>query len=356
MVSNAITVFFSYSHKDERLRDELANHLRILERKGVIADWHDRQILPGDEWDREINDNLSSAQIILLLVSSDFLASSYCWDVEITRAMERHEAGEACVIPIILRSCLWSSAPFGKLQALPKNAVPVTKTETWSTLDDAFTDIARGIQKAANDILQKLTARKENNARKENSSQFQESNQTDATHVQSAQRASHPETNPIGKLNASPEESEESIDIAALATLLSPFLPGLMNLEEQATDKTSAAMPESFDKAVLTKAQKIWRQLSPQVKAREDLKIAATQVAAKPESAARQAMFQEELEALLKENLELWQAIAHIMQEGMSDLPSSTQIIQNVTGKENQVIGQVLGGKVVSHVEGNVTM
>jgi hypothetical protein len=161
MSSDAVTVFFSYSHKDEALRDELANHLEILKWNGDISAWHDRQILPGDEWDRDIKDNLDSAQVILLLISSDFIASRYCRDIEITRAMERHEAGEACVIPVILRKCMWSSAPFGKLQALPQKAVPVTDSAIWSTKDDAFTNIAEGIKKAANEIRQKLITAKQ---------------------------------------------------------------------------------------------------------------------------------------------------------------------------------------------------
>ncbi|MCC5646944.1 toll/interleukin-1 receptor domain-containing protein [Nostoc sp. CHAB 5824] len=121
----SLKLFFSYSHKDETLRDELAKHLTILERQSVISSWHDRKILPGEEWDHQINDNLNTADIILLLISSDFLFSKYCWDVEVKKAIERHHAGEACVIPVILRSVDWSGATFAKLQALPKNAEPV---------------------------------------------------------------------------------------------------------------------------------------------------------------------------------------------------------------------------------------
>ncbi|CAN5676982.1 hypothetical protein BH23CYA1_BH23CYA1_15520 [soil metagenome] len=154
MSSDAVTVFFSYSHKDETLRDELAKHLEILKWNDVIADWHDRRILPGDEWDKQIKGNLNSAQIILLLVSSDFIASHYCRETEIRRAMERHEAGEARVIPVILRKCLWHVTPFGKLQALPKNGTPVMDVGTWPTWDDAFCNIAEGIQKAANSFSQ----------------------------------------------------------------------------------------------------------------------------------------------------------------------------------------------------------
>jgi len=156
MSSDAITVFFAYSHKDEALRDELAKHLEALKYSGDITSWYDRKILPGDEWEKKIKESLNSAQIILLLISSDFIASRYCRDIEITGAMERHEAGEACVIPVILRDCLWTETPFGKLQALPKDAAPVMDTERWATKDKAFKDIVLGIKKAAGEIRKSL--------------------------------------------------------------------------------------------------------------------------------------------------------------------------------------------------------
>lgn len=152
MSGESVKVFFSYCHKDEELRDELAKHLRILERQGVIASWHDRMILPGEEWNHEINSYLNTADIILLLISSDFIASDYCWDTEVTRAMERHESGDACVIPLILRDVDLTGSPFAKLQALPKNAQPVT---TWTTLDAAFKDVTQGIRVIAKRLIQK---------------------------------------------------------------------------------------------------------------------------------------------------------------------------------------------------------
>jgi hypothetical protein len=141
----SIEVFFSYSHKDEELRDEMAKHLSILKREGVITEWYDRDIEVGDEWAKKIDEHLNSAQLILLLISSDFLASDYCYDIEMKRAMERHAAGEALVMPIILRPVVWQSAPFGKVQAYPKNAKPVT---TWANRDEAFLDVAQSIRKA----------------------------------------------------------------------------------------------------------------------------------------------------------------------------------------------------------------
>ncbi|MCP3962733.1 MAG: toll/interleukin-1 receptor domain-containing protein [bacterium] len=99
----ALNVFLSYSHEDEKLREELETHLAPLKRGGQIRTWHDRRIPPGDEWAGEIDDNLELADVVLLLVSPPFIASDYCWDVEVKRATERHEAGEARVIPVILR-------------------------------------------------------------------------------------------------------------------------------------------------------------------------------------------------------------------------------------------------------------
>ncbi|MBE9180462.1 toll/interleukin-1 receptor domain-containing protein [Oculatella sp. LEGE 06141] len=146
----AIEVFFSYSHKDEELRDELATHLSMLKRQGIISAWHDREISAGQEWAAEIFANLNSAHIILLLVSANFLASDYCYDKEMLRAMERHEARDARVIPIILKPCDWADAPFGKLQALPKNALPITK---WGDRDDAFLNVAQGIRTAIQQMV-----------------------------------------------------------------------------------------------------------------------------------------------------------------------------------------------------------
>jgi TIR domain len=140
-----IEVFISYSHKDEALRDKLGTHLSLLKRQGIIDEWHDRRIGAGQEWAGVIDERLNSAAVILLLVSPDFLASDYCYDLEMKRALERHGAGDARVIPVILRHADLEGAPFAKLQALPKDAKPV---KSWSDEDEAFADVARGIRKA----------------------------------------------------------------------------------------------------------------------------------------------------------------------------------------------------------------
>jgi hypothetical protein len=139
------TLFFSYSHRDEDLRDEIEVHLAMLKKEGLIEAWHDRKIPAGDEVDARIDDKLEAADVILLLVSPDFLASSYCYDREVQRAMERHEEGAARVIPVILRPCDWKNAPFRKLLAAPRDGKPVTK---WPDRDEAFLDVVQQIRAA----------------------------------------------------------------------------------------------------------------------------------------------------------------------------------------------------------------
>jgi len=122
-----IAVFVSYSHYDEVLREELESHLSNLRRQGKIAAWNDRAVEAGTEWDAEIKAQLEAAGVILLLVSSRFMASEYCYDIEMKRALERHEEGTARVIPIILKPVDWKDSPFSKLATLPKDAKPITK-------------------------------------------------------------------------------------------------------------------------------------------------------------------------------------------------------------------------------------
>lgn len=143
------TLFFSYSHRDEDLRDELEIHLAMLKRSGVISTWHDRRITAGSELDASIDLALNNADVILLLVSSYFLASEYCYEKEMQRAMERHEAGEATVIPVILHPCDWQSAVFGKLMAAPTDGKPVSKH---TNLHDAFLDITNSIKAAISQL------------------------------------------------------------------------------------------------------------------------------------------------------------------------------------------------------------
>jgi hypothetical protein len=136
-------LFISYSHKDESLRDALETHLSLLKNQGIVQVWYDRKIEAGAEFAASIDENLANSQIILLLVSPDFLASTYCWGIEMTQAMEMHKRKAARVIPVILRACDWRLAPFGQLLAAPKDGKPV---KSWPDLDEALYDVARQIR------------------------------------------------------------------------------------------------------------------------------------------------------------------------------------------------------------------
>jgi hypothetical protein len=153
-VVRPLSVFFSFSHKDQDLRDKLQAHLSALERTGIVRSWHDRRIVPGTDWEGEIDKHLDEADIILLLVSADFLASNYCYEREMRRALERHEAGEAHVIPIILRPVDYGGTPVAKLQALPPGGFPVTAA-SWENTDAALEQVARGVRQVIDSTLTK---------------------------------------------------------------------------------------------------------------------------------------------------------------------------------------------------------
>ncbi len=145
--ARSVKLFYSYSHNDKVLRDELAKHLG----RSYIS-WHDREIVPGTDWAREIDANLNSADIILLLISADFMHSDYCYGIEMARALEKQAKGEAWVIPVILRPVHWDDAPFKTLQILPTGGKPVT---TWINMDEAFVDIARGVRQTIEKVLKR---------------------------------------------------------------------------------------------------------------------------------------------------------------------------------------------------------
>ena len=136
-------VFFSYSHQDEAMRDQLEVHLTMLKRNGLIETWHDRRIAAGSDFGDAIDANLLTADIVLLLVSPDFLASEYCYGREMTTAMDRHERGEARVVPVILRACDWHDSLFGKLQALPKDGKAIN---LWPDIDVAYLNVVQGLK------------------------------------------------------------------------------------------------------------------------------------------------------------------------------------------------------------------
>lgn len=154
MATESVSLFISYSHKDDELRKELATHLMPLRRQGLISTWYDRMIEPGSRWDEAIKAQLMAADIILLLLSADFIASDYCADVEIQAAMDRHLSGDAVVIPVVLRDTYWKNQPYAALQSFPPDAKPVTDTEAWPQKDKAFVKVAEGIEAVAHRLIQ----------------------------------------------------------------------------------------------------------------------------------------------------------------------------------------------------------
>ena len=147
-----LKVFVSYSHVDATLREGLVKHLRPLEREKLIEVWQDQAISAGDDWDQAIATNLEKADIVLALVSVDFINSKYCYDVELEKALFREREGKAKVIPVILRDCIWKTSPLGRLKALPVDGKPVS---TWADTDTALTNVATGIRDSANELLEK---------------------------------------------------------------------------------------------------------------------------------------------------------------------------------------------------------
>ncbi len=145
-MSDAPTIFYSYAHEDEFLQQKLVTALSMLHHKFGTVDRHDRCIGVGTEWEGQIDEWINKAHIILLLISPDFCNSRYCYDVEMRRAMERHNKAEAKVIPIFLRKVAgWEDGPFARLSGLPRDAKFVTGPG-WSNIDDAFAEIGEGIR------------------------------------------------------------------------------------------------------------------------------------------------------------------------------------------------------------------
>jgi CheY-like chemotaxis protein len=155
-----VSLFYSYAHEDEPLREELCGHLKILERRGLVSSWHDRQIRPGEDWHGAIDQELQSADMVLLLVSTDFVNSDYIFGNELTVAMQRHAAGFTTVVPIIVRAVNIEpedadAFPFMKLQGLPTDLRPVT---SWPNRDEAWTNVAKGLRATVKAIHERKAA------------------------------------------------------------------------------------------------------------------------------------------------------------------------------------------------------
>lgn len=153
MNNKPVKLFISYSHKDETYKDELTAHLSGMKRIGMIEEWNDRKIIPGQQWNHEIKTKLEQSEIVIFLVSSDFMASDYIADVEVNNTLDKYRKGKVCIIPVIIRSCDFSSLDISKFQALPKDAKPV---KTWTDQDSAWTNVVEGIKSTIRSLDQNI--------------------------------------------------------------------------------------------------------------------------------------------------------------------------------------------------------
>ena len=165
-MSEPLKVFITYSHKDTDDREELRRRLAVMEQQGIITLWDDNEILPGDEWYKDISNNLTDSDILLYLVSAWSLASKNC-NKELGDAL----GSEIRVIPIILESCDWQNHQLSDIQALPDKGKPINE---WTHKSKAWQNVVDGVRKA----VDKMQSQTSGNAQKETLSEwvFQQGN------------------------------------------------------------------------------------------------------------------------------------------------------------------------------------
>ena len=144
-MSKHIDIFIAYAHEDESILAELKTHLSVLERTQNVTVWYDGLVMPGQEWQTTTKEVMQKSQIILLLISADFIASDECYNESMTQALAMHKSGKCTVIPILARACLWQDTPFATLQVLPKNQQPLLSS-IWKTAEEPFTQVAENLR------------------------------------------------------------------------------------------------------------------------------------------------------------------------------------------------------------------
>lgn len=152
-----VQVFLSYSHQDEPFLIELEKHLSTLKREGLVSTWQDRKIVPGQDWEKKIDGALQQTEIFVFLVSPDFIASDYCIGKEVTFALERHKDGDAMVVPVAVRPADWLTTPLGRIQGLPKDAIPISLSQD---RDQAWMEVIKGLRTAISDYICRKEAKK----------------------------------------------------------------------------------------------------------------------------------------------------------------------------------------------------
>jgi hypothetical protein len=135
--------FISYCHADQQLVIQFKKSISMLEREMNIEFWYDRAMAPGDEWEKMIHNELNHADLVILVVTNDFLSSQPCYEIEMKRALERQAKGATVVVPIIFRACRWQGAPFAAFEVLPTGSLAI---ESWHNKDEAFASVAADLE------------------------------------------------------------------------------------------------------------------------------------------------------------------------------------------------------------------
>jgi hypothetical protein len=150
MVAGPLRLFLSYAHEDSNVAAELRKHLAPLRHDMVVSDWYDHDLVAGSNWDKEMQRQLENSALVLVLISSDFLASSYAYGKELVHAIDLHKRGLLRVIPVIVRNSLWQRLPLAELHVLPEGGRPIS---SWENRDDAFVSVVSGVERAARELL-----------------------------------------------------------------------------------------------------------------------------------------------------------------------------------------------------------
>lgn len=160
-----VRVFVSYSHVDKEIRRRLETHLAPLKADSV-ATWFDGDMEAGERLDTVIARALREAHVFVGLISSDYLASHYCWKIEYRRAMNRRARGTMRVVAVVVRPCDWKSTPAAGFKLLPEDGRTL---QEWRSIDAALVDVARGIRRVVASVrkamAQEVSAPKRKTAR-----------------------------------------------------------------------------------------------------------------------------------------------------------------------------------------------
>lgn len=141
-------VFISYAHDNLDEREELIKHLTVLKRQGLISNWSDKKLIGGEIWDKVIKKKLDDADIVLFLVSSEFLASDYINNVEVEETIKKYHENTVQVFPIILNNCMWEQTKLNSFQAVPSDKGRLKPISEWADKNKAYYTVSIELMKS----------------------------------------------------------------------------------------------------------------------------------------------------------------------------------------------------------------